>query len=243
MTRISKNSWPQGPSERAEALSAATKDETSAPGWEVLTRTTSLMSVLLTMLAAAGLEVGWIELLDGPMGQISPVSLQRLSRETLVNIGPVVISLVYVVRCAPLLTLLSDSRRRSARRTLPQPWPGLLRQCRRELWQGLLGTCTLFVYFLITILLTVVLFKAGGQPWLLIHRILSVLQAGDISLGLAKTGLFSAITTLICCAQGCSADTDQRTLAWRLSDALLFSTLGTLGTALVLILLIHPPPL
>lgn len=198
------------------------------------------MSVLLTVLAAACLEAGWIELLDGPMGQISPIGLQRLSRETLVNIGPVVISLVYVVRCAPLLTLLCDSRRRASRATVVTGWPKMLRRSRRELWQGLIGTGTLFVYFLITILVTVVLCKAGGQPLLLFRRILSVLQAGDIALGLAKTWLFSGITTLICCREGFASDADRRPLALRLSDALLFSTLATLGMALLLVLLIHP---
>ncbi|MFM8524613.1 MAG: ABC transporter permease [Cyanobacteriota bacterium] len=198
------------------------------------------MSVLLAVLAAAGLEAGWIELLDGPMGQISPIGLQRLSRETLVNIGPVVISLVYIVRCAPLLTLLFDSRRRAWRTTAATGWQRTLRRCRREFWQGLLGTGTLFVYFLITILVTVVLCKAGGQPLLLIRRILAVLQAGDIGLGLAKTWLFSGITTLVCCREGFAPDADRRPLALRLSDALLVSTLATLGTALLLVLLIHP---
>lgn len=210
------------------------------PSWAVLARTCSPMSVLLTVLAAAGLEVGWIELLDGPLGQISPIGLQRLSQETLVNIGPVVISLVFVLRCAPLLTLLCDSQRRAWTSARPMGWASQLRRCRKELWQGLLGTGTLFVYFMITILVTVVLFKAGGQPLLLIRRILMVLQARDITLGLSKTWLLSVITTLICCREGFALDADKRPLALRLSDALLFSTLATLGTALVLVLLIHP---
>ena len=219
------------------------------PAWDhprsvvVLARATSLMSVLLTVLAAAGMEIGWIELLEGPIGQVSPLGLQRLSRDTLVNLGPVVISLVYVVRCAPLLTLLSDSRRRTGSTSAATSWLKQLRRCRREIWQGLLGTGTLFVYFLITILVTVVLFKGGGQHLLLIRRILTLLQAGDIVIGLARTWLFATITTVICCREGFAADDDQRPLPLRVSDALLYSTLATFGATLLLALLIpsaHP---
>jgi hypothetical protein len=207
--------------------------------WVVLGRTSAPVSVLLIVLAAAGLELGLIGLLDGPLGQVSPIGLQRLSRDTLVNVGPVVISLVYMVRCAPLLTLLWDSRRRRDPSSSLLSKRSAISRCRSELWQGLLGTGTLFVYFMLTILVTVVLHKAGGQPLVLIRRVLSVLQAGDIALGLTKTWLLTAITTLICCREGWAGDADHRPLPLRLSDALLISSLAILGTELLLVLLIR----
>lgn len=227
--------WPVA----SDQAGAAPTDPGHGPAWVVLGRTSSPMSVLLIVVAGAGLELGLIELLDGPLGHVSPIGLQRLSRDTLVNLGPVVISLVYMVRCAPLLTLLWDSRRRREPSNPAVSRRIAISRCRSELWQGLIGTGTLFVYFMITILVTVVLCKAGGQPLLLILRVLSVLQAGDIALGLAKTWLLAAVTTLICCREGWAIDADQRPLSLRVSDALLLSSLAILGTELVLVLLIH----
>lgn len=206
----------------------------------VLVRATSWPSVLLAVLVAATIELAWIELLEGPIGQINAVSLQWLTRETLLNISPVLISLVFLLRCGPLLTLLAGSRGHPGE---SRRWRGLIRECQHELWQGWIGTGTLFVYFLITILVTVMLCKAGGQPWLLFRRILSVLQAGDLLVGLSKTWLFSGMITLICCHQGFCSTNDGRNLGLRLSDALLFSTLAILSSALLLHLLVPEPPL
>lgn len=175
----------------------------------------------LTLLAGATLSAGWIEILRGPLGQVNVFSLQVISQQSLNTLAPLSITLIFLVRCAPLLSFGYAELRTLVVHQDPHGLLDWVRFCRRELLGAALGALSLFVYFIAAELTMAMVITPGQQLLVEFRELLETMRPSDFSTGLFKTAAFVLVSTLLCCRQGFRCGSDRSRLPTLVSDAIL----------------------
>lgn len=180
-------------------------------------------TLILILLAGAALAAGWVEIMRGPLGQVNLLTLQVISRESFNTLAPLAITFIFLMRCGPLLAIGYAELRQLMPEAEPHGILDWLRFCRREVLGAALGGISLFVYFTMAEMVTVMLVTPGQRVSMEIRQMLETLRIEDFATGIIKTMLFVGVATVLCCRQGFHGDHDPRRWPNLVSDSLLQS--------------------
>ncbi|MEB3200802.1 MAG: ABC transporter permease [Synechococcaceae cyanobacterium] len=178
-------------------------------------------TLLLTVLAGATLAAGWVEIMRGPLGQVNVLTLQVISKESLNTLAPLAITLIFLVRCGPLLAFGYAELRGLVSDQDPHGVLGWVGFCRRELLGACLGALSLFVYFVAAELVMALIVTPGQQLFVEFRELLETMRLVDFITGISKTVLFVLVSTLLCCRQGFRCGPERSRYPSLVSDALL----------------------
>ncbi|MCP9835368.1 MULTISPECIES: hypothetical protein [unclassified Cyanobium] len=188
----------------APAPMAAVSDE---PIPRLIRRFERLDGRLVATVTGTGVVVclGFIELLRSPLQQLSRLTVELLAVRTLLFLGPLLVS---------LLLLLRDGPRLLGERRSPGSWgPELLAS-------GLLSI-VLLLYYMAAVILTASLTLNQGDVVAEVGFLVGQLEPARFAATLARAGLYGAITAAICLQQGRRSSAGAMAMASRLSRSFL----------------------
>jgi membrane associated rhomboid family serine protease len=149
--------------------------------------------------------LGFIELLRSPLQQLSQLTVELLAVRALLFLGPLLVSLLLLLRDGPLLL----GERRS-----PGSWgPELLAS-------GLLSM-VLLLYYMAAVIVTASLTLNQGDVVAEVSFLISHLEPARFAASLGRAGAYGAIVAAICLHQAPRSSTGAMAMASRLSRAVL----------------------
>ncbi|WP_323206072.1 hypothetical protein [Synechococcus sp. BA-132 BA5] len=149
--------------------------------------------------------LGFIELLRSPLQQLSRITVELLAVRALLFLGPLLVSLLLLLRDGPLLL----GERRS-----PGSWgPELLAS-------GLL-CMVLLLYYMAAVIVTASLTLNQGDVVGEVSFLISQLEPARFAASLARAGTYGAIAAAICLHQAPRSSTGAMAMASRLSRSVL----------------------
>ncbi|MCP9859188.1 MULTISPECIES: hypothetical protein [unclassified Cyanobium] len=183
---------------------AAVSDE---PIPRLIRRFERLDGRLVAAVTGTGVVVclGFIELLRSPLQQLSRLTVELLAVRTLFFLGPLLVSLLLLLRDGPLLL--------GERRPLRSWGPELLAS-------GLLSI-VLLLYYMAAVILTAGLTLNQGDVVAEVGFLVGQLEPARFAATLARAGLYGAITAAICLQQGRHSSAGATAMASRLSRSFL----------------------
>jgi hypothetical protein len=183
---------------------AAVSDE---PIPRLIRRFERLDGRLVATVSGTGVVVclGFIELLRSPLQQLSRVTVELLAVRALLFLGPMLVSLLLMLREGPRLL----GERRS-----PGGWgPELVAS-------GLLSV-VLLLYFMAAVIITASLTLNQGDVVAEVAFLIGQLEPARFAAALARAGLYGAITAAICLQQARRASSGAMAMASRMSRSFL----------------------
>jgi hypothetical protein len=149
--------------------------------------------------------LGFIELLRSPLQQLSRVTIELLAVRALLFMGPLLVSLLLLLRDGPLLL----GERRS-----PGSWgPELLAS-------GLLSV-VLLLYYMAAVMITASVTLNQGDVVAEVGFLISQLEPARFAAALARAALYGAITAAICLHQAGRSSSGAMAMASRMSRSFL----------------------
>jgi hypothetical protein len=188
----------------APAPMAAVSDE---PIPRLIRRFERLDGRLVATVTVTGIVVclGFIELLRSPLQQLSRVTVELLAVRALLFLGPLLVSLLLMLREGPRLL----GERRS-----PGGWgPELLAS-------GLLSV-VLLLYFMAAVIITASLTLNQGDVVAEVAFLIGQLEPARFAAALARAALYGAITAAICLQQAGRSSSGAMAMASRMSRSFL----------------------
>jgi hypothetical protein len=186
------------------APKAAVSDE---PIPRLIRRFERLDGRLVATVSGTGVVVclGFIELLRSPLQQLSRVTVELLAVRALLFLGPLLVSLLLMLREGPHLL----GERRS-----PGGWgPELIAS-------GLLSV-VLLLYFMAAVIITASLTLNQGDVVAEVAFLIGQLEPARFAAALARASLYGAITAAICLQQARRASSGATAMASRMSRSFL----------------------
>ncbi|MCP9900786.1 hypothetical protein KBZ12_10440 [Cyanobium sp. Cruz CV13-4-11] len=183
---------------------AAVSDE---PIPRLIRRFERLDGRLVATVSGTGVVVclGFIELLRSPLQQLSRVTIELLAVRALLFLGPLLVSLLLLLRDGPLLL----GERRS-----PGSWgPELLAS-------GLLSV-VLLLYYMAAVIITASLTLNQGDLVAEVGFLIGQLEPARFAAALARAALYGAITAAICLQQARRSSSGAMAMASRMSRSFL----------------------
>jgi hypothetical protein len=162
---------------------------------------------LVATVTVTGIVVclGFIELLRSPLQQLSRVTVELLAVRALLFLGPLLVSLLLMLREGPRLL----GERRS-----PGGWgPELLAS-------GLLSV-VLLLYFMAAVIITASLTLNQGDVVAEVAFLIGQLEPARFAAALARAALYGAITAAICLQQAGRSSSGAMAMASRMSRSFL----------------------
>jgi hypothetical protein len=188
----------------APAPMAAVSDE---PIPRLIRRFERLDGRLVATVTGTGIVVclGFIELLRSPLQQLSRVTVELLAVRALLFLGPLLVSLLLMLREGPRLL----GERRS-----PGGWgPELLAS-------GLLSV-VLLLYYMAAVIITASLTLNQGDVVAEVAFLIGQLEPARFAAALARAALYGAITAAICLQQAGRSSSGAMAMASRMSRSFL----------------------
>jgi hypothetical protein len=188
----------------APAPMAAVSDE---PIPRLIRRFERLDGRLVATVTGTGIVVclGFIELLRSPLQQLSRVTVELLAVRALLFLGPLLVSLLLMLREGPRLL----GERRS-----PGGWgPELLAS-------GLLSV-VLLLYYMAAVIITASLTLNQGDVVAEVAFLIGQLEPARFAAALARAALYGAITAAICLHQAGRSSSGAMAMASRMSRSFL----------------------
>jgi hypothetical protein len=188
----------------APAPMAAVSDE---PIPRLIRRFERLDGRLVATVTVTGIVVclGFIELLRSPLQQLSRVTVELLAVRALLFLGPLLVSLLLMLREGPRLL----GERRS-----PGGWgPELLAS-------GLLSV-VLLLYYMAAVIITASLTLNQGDVVAEVAFLIGQLEPARFAAALARAALYGAITAAICLHQAGRSSSGAMAMASRMSRSFL----------------------
>ena len=188
----------------APAPMAAVSDE---PIPRLIRRFERLDGRLVATVTGTGIVVclGFIELLRSPLQQLSRVTVELLAVRALLFLGPLLVSLLLMLREGPRLLV----ERRS-----PGGWgPELLAS-------GLLSV-VLLLYYMAAVIITASLTLNQGDVVAEVAFLIGQLEPARFAAALARAALYGAITAAICLQQAGRSSSGAMAMASRMSRSFL----------------------
>jgi hypothetical protein len=188
----------------APAPMAAVSDE---PIPRLIRRFERLDGRLVATVTGTGIVVclGFIELLRSPLQQLSRVTVELLAVRALLFLGPLLVSLLLMLREGPRLL----GERRS-----PGSWgPELMAS-------GLLSV-VLLLYFMAAVIITASLTLNQGDVVAEVAFLIGQLEPARFAAALARAALYGAITAAICLQQAGRSSSGAMAMASRMSRSFL----------------------
>ncbi|MEA5442727.1 hypothetical protein [Cyanobium gracile] len=183
---------------------AAVSDE---PIPRLIRRFERLDGRLVASVTGTGVVVclGFIELLRSPLQQLSRVTVELLAVRALLFLGPLLVSLLLLLRDGPLL--LAERRSRGG-------WGAEL------VASGLLSV-VLLLYFMAAVIITASLTLNQGDVVAEVAFLIGQLEPARFAAALVRAGLYGAITAAICLQQARRATSGAMAMASRMSRSFL----------------------
>ena len=187
----------------------------------------------LTLLTGSALSMGFIQLLAGPLEEMSTLSVQALAIQISALAAPLLVSLLMVLRQGPRLVALGA---RLARR----PAPLLLRLWLQQAPAASITAMGLVPYLLAAALVAAMLTKPQMNSLAELEFLAGNLTPSLLVLALLKTALFSALILGITLDQGARTRRQNLPAIAALSRAISVSIAVVLGLDLAWALALDP---